>query len=367
MTPSQIVSSQIEPSHALMTCDPESEPFALQELRALFPAMPPPDWLEDGIALFAPGISFPEWAEQVRQGAPIFVRHIAPVQWEAALRGDESDIDVLLEILPHLAAGLNPAETFAVQTRILGEGKLPYRKFTLNNTLSDALERMTGAPMECRAPQQIVSALCTPACGFLGLSRAGENRSAWPGGEHRFKRDIEQISRAEFKLLEAFHTFDLPLSGAEGQHRGRALDLGAAPGGWTRVLRQQGYAVTAVDPADLDARFRRDPAVQHVRKKIEEFLPTLKMRFALLVNDMRKDPLDSVEVMLQAAPYLLPGAPAILTLKLPHEVGGSTDTLHMVRLCLDRLSRAYTVIGARQLYHNRSEVTVALKARTEIR
>ena len=354
----------IEPSKALMTCDPESEPFALQELRALFPEMPRPDWLDDGIALFAPGIPFAEWAARVREGAPIFVRHIAPVQWEVPLRGDESDIDALLEALPQLAAGLDGGTTFAVQARILGEGHLPYRKFTVNNSLSDVLERMTGATMECRSPEQIVSLLCTPTCGYLGLSRADENRSAWPGGEHRFKRDDEQISRAEFKLLEAFHTFDLKLPGEDGQRRGRALDLGAAPGGWTRVLRQQGYAVTAVDPADMDARFRRDPAVQHVRKKIEEFLPTLRTRFALLVNDMRKDPLDSVEMMLQAAPYLLPDAPAVLTLKLPHEVGKSIDTLHTVRLCLDRLSRAYSVIGARQLYHNRSEVTVALRVRS---
>jgi 23S rRNA (cytidine2498-2'-O)-methyltransferase len=347
---------ETEGRRVLVTCDPESEPFALQELRALFPAIPAPQWLDDGIALFAPDMPFAEWAETVRRQPPIFVRHVAPVQWKLPLRGDESDLKVLLEAMPAIASDLRPTDRFTVQARILGEGKLPYRKFTLNSTLSEALERMTGATLECREPERIVSLLCTPTCAYLGLSHVEQNRSAWPGGEHRFKRDDEQISRAEFKLLEAFRIFDLNLP-----EKGRALDLGAAPGGWTRVLRQRGYQVVAVDPADLDARFRRDAGVQHVRKRVEEYLPTVRSRFALLVNDMRKDPLDSVEILLQSAPYLLPHAPALVTLKLPHEVGASSDTLGTVRLCLDRLQRAYSLIGARQLYHNRSEVTVALR------
>jgi 23S rRNA (cytidine2498-2'-O)-methyltransferase len=287
--------------------------------------------------------------------APVFVRHIAPVQVIVPLRGAESDIDALIELLPDLAAGIDPGVSFSVQTRILGEGKLPYRKYTLNSTLSAALERMTGAVMECKEPQQIVSVLCTPSQGYMGLSRVQQNRSAWPGGEHRFKREDEQISRAEFKLLEALRTFALT-----PPKQGRALDLGAAPGGWTRVLRQLGLAVTAVDPADMDVRFRRDAGVQHVRQRVEEFLPTVKNRFGMLVNDMRKDPLDSVEFMLHAAPLLLPGSPAIMTLKLPHEIGGNFDTVGTVRLCVERLQRAYRVVGARQLYHNRSEVTVGM-------
>jgi 23S rRNA (cytidine2498-2'-O)-methyltransferase len=344
-----------DPALALVTCDPESEAFALQELRELLPSLPSPSWITDGIALVTPGLSFAECAARMSENPSIFVRHLAPVQWEVELRGVEADVEVLLEAAALSAPGFTSNASFAVQSRIVGEGRLPYRKFTLNNTLSAALERLTGAQMECRQPQQIVSVLCAPTRGYIGLSDAAQNRSSWPGGEHRFKRDEEQISRAEFKLLETLRTFDLQLP-----ERGRALDLGAAPGGWTRVLRQHGLAVTAVDPADLDSRFRRDAGVQHVRRRVEEFLPTVKNRFALLVNDMRKDPLDSVEVMLQAAGLLLPDAPAVLTLKLPHQTGSSVDNLAMVRLCIDRLKREYRIVGARQLYHNRSEVTVAL-------
>jgi len=360
-----LVQTQIDPARVLMTCAPESEAFALQEIRAISPGIPTPRWLTDGVALFSPGMPYAEWAEAVRLAAPIFVRHIAPVQWEINLDGSNSDLVALVGLVPCLAAHLDNARGFAVQSRIIGAGKLPYHKFSLNSALSTAMEHMTGATMVCREPDQILSVLCMPSRGYLGLSDAALNRSPWPGGEHRFKRDDGQICRSEFKLLEAFRTFDLRLPERGQRYSGRALDLGAAPGGWTRVLRQHGYAVTAVDPADLDARIRCDPSVQHVRRRAEEFLMSVKSRFAMLVNDMRKDPLDSVNIMLQAQPLLLPGASAVLTLKLSHAVGASTDTMQTVRMCLDRLARSYAIVGARQLYHNRSEVTVALRARSD--
>ena len=64
--------------------------------------------------------------------------------------------------------------------------------------------------------------------------------------------------------------------------------MGAAPGGWTRVLRQHGLKVTAVDPAELDPRLRTDRGVTRVRKTIQEYLPGAP-RFDVIVNDMRMD------------------------------------------------------------------------------
>ncbi len=344
-----------EAERAIVTCDPESEAFALQELREILPELPRPDWLDDGIALIAPGLSFAAFAAAIARHAPIFIRHIAPVQREVALQGTEADIETLRTAVSTLADRLDPTQTFAVQTRILAEGARPYRKFMLNNALSERLEAQTGAIMECRAPEQIVSVLCTPTHGYLGVSRAEQNRSDWPGGERRFRREEAQISRAEFKLLEALEVFRLELP-----PRGTALDLGAAPGGWTRVLRARGLEVVAVDPADLDARLRRDRSLVHVRKRVQEFLPC-KRRFAVLVNDMRMDALDSVAIMRQARDCLLPDGIGVMTLKLPHAVGAKTDELALARAALEQLQQGYVILGARQLYHNRSEVTVALR------
>ena len=346
----------------IVSCDPEFAAIALREWKELLPAQRPcrnqRGWTMarrcaklDCRLTTLPAL--------VARHAPIFIRHIAPVQRVVALDGTENDVDRLAGAASELAYLLNPYETFAAQSRFLSEMPRPYRKFALNEALSARLTAQTGAQMECKTPAYVVSVLCSPDAGYIGISRATQNLSAWPGGEHRFKRDEAQISRAEFKLLEAIDVFGLEMPSG-----GKALDMGAAPGGWTRVLRQFNIRVVAVDPADMDARFRRDPNVTHVAQIIEAFLPTVKTRFDLIVNDMRMEADESVERMLAVSRHLLPGHLAVMTLKLTRGTESRRDILGEVRQALSRLGRDYDIIGARQLFHNRSEVTVAMRTRT---
>lgn len=339
----------------LVSCDPGSAAFALAELGPLVAAPLPITWLDDGTGLLDIREAFPAFSERLERQGSIFIRHLAPVQLRVELHGDETDLQTLRESVLLLQSRFDACRTFAVQSRIIGEGKLPYRRFTLNQALSDALAERTGATLETRSPEQIVSILCTPQQGFLGVSLTAQNRSAWPGGAHRFQREEGQISRAEFKLLEALSVFDLALP-----YQGVALDMGAAPGGWTRVLRQHHLKVIAVDPADLDPRLRSDRGITHVRTLIQDYLRNAPL-FDVLVNDMRMDAADSVEIMLQAQKHLKPQGIALVTLKLPEEVRNAWRNPEVVQFALQRLASRFHVIGARQLYHNRSEATVALK------
>jgi 23S rRNA (cytidine2498-2'-O)-methyltransferase len=208
----------------------------------------------------------------------------------------------------------------------------------------------TGAPLDVRRPEQVLSVVCLPAHGFLGISAAADNLSDWAGGAHRFKREAGQISRAEFKLLEALEVFELTLPAG-----GVALDLGAAPGGWTRVLRRHALRVVAVDPADLHPLIESDPAVVHVRQTAGECLPT-REQFDVILNDMRMDADGSVRLMILAADSLKPAGLAVMTLKLPGQ-----RRAQVVARSLDLLRQRYRIVGARQLFHNRREITVALK------
>jgi 23S rRNA (cytidine2498-2'-O)-methyltransferase len=70
------------------------------------------------------------------------------------------------------------------------------------------------------------------------------------------------------------------------------------------------------------------------------------------------DARDSARLMLDYAPCLDPEGFAIVTLKLPHR-----EPEQVVHQAIGLLVRRYEVIAARQLFHNRSEVTVALKRR----
>jgi 23S rRNA (cytidine2498-2'-O)-methyltransferase len=341
---------------AIVSCDEASEAFALGELRPLFSELPAIRWLDSGLALVETGWEHGEFAAELGKAAPVFIRHIAPVQSRFKLDGTTTDIDILQNEVRVFAKQINSSLRFAVQTRIIGVGKLPFRRVTVNETLSDLLTAMTGATLDTRAPDQVVSVLCTPDMGYIGVSLGYQNRSLWPGGAHRFQREDGQISRSEFKLLEAINVFGLGLP-----TDGTALDMGAAPGGWTRVLRDRGLNVIAVDPADLDLRLFNVTGVRHVRSTIQVYLAKAP-KFEVIVNDMRMDASESVELMLRARPHLCDGGLAIVTLKLPEEPRAAQRNPETVRLALERLSAGYIIIGARQLYHNRCEVTVALRA-----
>lgn len=176
--------------------------------------------------------------------------------------------------------------------------------------------------------------------------------SDWAGGRIRLAARPEQVSRAEFKLEELFTHIDLP----EGDV---AVDLGASPGGWTRILRSRGYAqVHSVDPADIDPRVSDLGGVEHHRTTAGEFLATFPERVDLVVNDMRMPPQLSAHTMLEASDMLRAGATAIVTLKL-----GTNNPVKQADEAMNMLSEAYDVTFARQLQHNRHEITVvALRA-----
>jgi 23S rRNA (cytidine2498-2'-O)-methyltransferase len=341
----------------LLTCAPASERLLAAELELLFPRLPPLRWLGAGVALAEADAGFRALAAEVQRLQPIFLRHLAPAQVEVRLQSALKDLQTLAASVETLSPRFASDQTFAVQTRLLPEGRFPYRAADINQTLAERLAHRTGAILDARAPKQIVSILCAATVAYLGLSRTEQNRSAWPGGEQRFRREEGQISRAEFKLLEALSAFGLRLP-----ERGTALDLGAAPGGWTRVLRERGLRVVAVDPGELDARLRGDRGVTAVQKRVQEFLPC-RQRFTLLVNDLRMDALESVEIMRRAASCLKPGGLAVMTLKLPEAAADPQPVLETLGRAQARLAVTYRILERRQLFHNRSEVTIALQRR----
>lgn len=199
----------------------------------------------------------------------------------------------------------------------------------------------------------VVSCFVGRRAVLLGLNRLEHSLSDWPGGRMRLARSEERVSRSEFKLEEAIATFGLDLPAG-----GNALDLGASPGGWTRILRQHGQEVWSVDPGSLDPRVLADRRVHHVQTTAGEFFRRNRVRFDLVVNDMRMDQVTSARMMLDAVPHLRRDGLAIVTLK-----GGGKNPLDGARRGIDLLRAEYDVLHARQLHHNRNEITVIARNR----
>src|SRR5262249_9272463 len=118
---------------------------------------------------------------------------------------------------------------------------------------------------------------------YLGLSWASQNLSPWPGGQVAITESV--CNRAGYKLLEALDAFAIRLR--QGWH---ALDLGAAPGAWTPLLRRRGLRVTAVSPTPLYPWLMFDSGVRYEPVRAEDFLSLCADTFDLILNDMKLDP-----------------------------------------------------------------------------
>ena len=347
-------------SMLIVTAHPEFIDDAVSELKRFDKRLTFIDELAPGIGLCAT----PEVNTLMRLAAeqrPIFVRHLAPVQAIVPLTNNEQDVSELAVTIAGLPtfAYFEPGQRFAVQTRIVqAEGsavKRPYSGGHINKTLAEAIAEETGAVESIKKPQIVVSLLCTTDKAYVGISLAKDNLSDWPGGARHFAQTPEQISRAEFKLLEALEVFGLTLP-----TKGRVLDLGAAPGGWTRLLLEAGLHVVAVDPANLDPRLKGQPRLEHYRGYAEDYLEhaiKARKRFDLIVNDMRMDARDAARLLGQASECLQRDGFVVSVFKLPH----ATPDFHPVptlKQALNLLSKHYGIVQARQLFHNRQEVTV---------
>jgi 23S rRNA (cytidine2498-2'-O)-methyltransferase len=345
----------------ILTAQPEFVTAALAELKQF-------DKRLTGIEDIAPGILLcggPEVAfvtEKARQKRPIFVRHLAPVQQRIDLANEPDDMGTIAEAMAALPtfALLEQGARFAVQSRFVQTdkslGERPYSSGKLNQALAEAIAEETGAIEMVKKPQIVVSILCTMYKAYIGISPAEENISGWPGGARHYAQTNEQISRAEFKLLEALETFGITLP-----ETGKALDLGAAPGGWTRLLLEgTELQVTAVDPANLDKRLAHQRRLDHYRGYAEHYLEDAlrrHMKFDIIVNDMRMDAREAARLLAQAAGCLRADGIVISVFKLPHTTD-EINPLNTLKEALRTLERNYDIVQAHQLFHNRQEVTV---------
>jgi 23S rRNA (cytidine2498-2'-O)-methyltransferase len=100
---------------------------------------------------------------------------------------------------------------------------------------------------------------------WVGTSRAATG-SPWPMGIPRLALPHSAPSRSALKLAEALLTFLTDDERLRLLKPGmRAVDLGAAPGGWTWQLAQRGLSVTAIDNGLLRGEVARGPLVEHLR------------------------------------------------------------------------------------------------------
>jgi len=197
--------------------------------------------------------------------------------------------------------------------------------------------------------------LLDTATAWIGWSMP-DNSSPWYMGIPRLKFPAGAPSRSTLKLDEALLTF---LTVEEREKRLRpgmhAVDLGAAPGGWTWQLVQRHLRVVAVDNGPLDQALLDSGLVEHRREDGFRFRPVKAVDW--MVCDMVEQP---ARIARLVADWLAQGwcRECIFNLKLPMKKR-YLEVQHCAALIDERLAAAglrYT-LRFKQLYHDREEVT----------
>lgn len=303
--------------------------------------------LGDGLLRLESSVGIAALAAAAGSGRVVFARQLS--QEVAVLNGhDVSGLGAAVAGVIRALSDLVPIGHSSV--RVLAWSSGPTSTFAPGTLAHLVTSHLGSAGVDFPSTSQdwLATIVLTGDSVHVGWNRADVALSDWPGGRIRLARSAEQISRAEFKLEELFQAF--PPSVPSGAS---ALDLGASPGGWTRIIRMHGLQVTAVDPGDLHPTVAADRHVTHARTTAGQFLHSATESFDLIVNDMRMDAVRTAEVMVKARERLRPDGLAIVTYKL-----GVADPTSLLQKARQILSQRYTIRFMRQLHHNRHEVTV---------
>jgi 23S rRNA (cytidine2498-2'-O)-methyltransferase len=192
---------------------------------------------------------------------------------------------------------------------------------------------------------------------ILGFSLA-ENNSPHVMGIPRLRFPNESPSRSTLKLDEAFLYF-IPRTqwGLRLTSGMNAVDLGAAPGGWTYQLVRRGMMVTAIDNGAMAESLMDTGQVKHKMMDGFKYIPQ-KQNVDWLVCDMIEKPSRVADLM---AHWLLHGycKEAIFNLKLPMK-GRYQEVNKNLQAIKDEFVKHGVIyeMYAKHLYYDREEVTV---------
>lgn len=211
--------------------------------------------------------------------------------------------------------------------------------------------RVAGTPAPVALAQLL---LLEPGWAFVSWSPClvhavgGRWPSRLPAGLEPVPDDPTAPSSAFRKLEEALSCMERwPRPGQ------RVVDLGASPGGWTRVMRRHGAQVTAVDRSVLAPEIMADPEVTFVQGDAFAYLPAAPADW--LVSDIIAYPERVSEVL-----HTWCGGRLAETMVVQMKFKGEPD-LQAIAAAL-AIARSHGYHGrARHFFNDKNEATLMLR------
>ncbi|MBL8939330.1 MAG: 23S rRNA (cytidine(2498)-2'-O)-methyltransferase RlmM [Archangium sp.] len=188
--------------------------------------------------------------------------------------------------------------------------------------------------------------LVAPHTAAVGSIHARDALSLAAGGRARMKRTADAPSRAAMKLDEALEWVGI----APGKGD-LCVDLGSAPGGWTRRILERGARVWSVDTGLLAPDLAKHARVKHFHQTAFAFTPEEPADW--LFCDMAWRPVEVAQLLAKWARNRW-ATQLVANIKLPMK--DKLPVVTRVRALLE--DGGWSNVTLRQLYHDRDEVTV---------
>ena len=213
--------------------------------------------------------------------------------------------------------------------------------------------------LSAHSAQRLHILLLDSCNAFIGYAKTN-NSAISPMGIMRLKQAADAPSRSALKLDEAIQTFISAEQMRQFIKAGmKAVDLGAAPGGWSWQLVQRGMLVTALDNGAMQHALMRSGMVEHVQADAFNWMPDHAVDW--MVCDMVERPLHVSRMICRwftqhKCQY------CIFNLKLPMKkrLQAVAECLSLIHDRLDEANIKYS-LQAKHLYYDREEITIFLR------
>lgn len=298
--------------------------------------------LDDSHLLVESRFDQEEFYNLIHKENEVFIRHVFQVK---NIIEDELNKQ-LLEIL-FLNLQMELEYSIQISGTISKEEKIELKEFLLKN--------LTLATYKYSEKEfyQVISIFKHESKYYVGCNETYLNLSPFKSGNCYMKNTKKTISRAEHKLEEVLFYVEAP------QRNKTALDLGAAPGGWSKVLLDLGYSVTAIDPGALDKRLLTYKKLVYYKESSQQFLNRkINNKYDLIVNDMKMDVKKSFFIIKQLKPFSHNETLYIMTVKLP-----KVNWLKNIISTIKMVNKEFEIVFSRQLFYNKSEIVIVFKNR----
>jgi tRNA acetyltransferase TAN1 len=332
-------------SKFIVTVPSGFEHEAKREIESLLPGSKVRSLFFKGNLLVESPLKEFEVVKKLKESETLYLGRVFPFDAKVAILPEKESIFGLFDLFK---GKLKPEDSFAIRCQRRGTHNFSSRDIERNLGLK--LEETSNATVDLRNPKKVVIVQIFQNTAFVGLTDS-ENLIVKPiRVSKKYAKGERPFTRAEHKIKEALGTFNVEI-----KPNYEVLDLGAAPGGWTKVLAGSAKRVVAVDPAALDSEVEKLPNVVHLRCRAEE-LPNKAGLFDLVTNDMNLSPAESATIMVAVATYLKKGGFAIVTLKFV-----TRNRKKHVEEAIQILKAQYVNFKVRRLPHNRFETTLFMR------